>query len=516
MSFVEPNQHTPNSSSTNHNVSTKDNRGRPRAQTTGSSTIIPTRGKPLEAVVYRNSIECPVCFLVLSLLVLYLLKFYPPNINRTRCCWKPICTECFVEMKRAEPHYPSNDDNPTLGQPPININPMNLISDPVRCPFCVKTDFGVVYNPPTWLPSERRQDNTLLPPREIATSPLQSDPDIPMDKREEMYPPGHERVVLIDNIRPDWYQALAHRRRVEARRLATATALQQALAVAGQRRRGAASGTRLVAANAPSGLGGVDRTNAEQRRVGRRVDGIVRITRDEADEMMLQEAIRQSLQTEEDERRKREEEERNKANPEGSNSTVASTSTSVPRPTSSTSSSPIPATVLPRLQPSTSTSPPRSIFSAFRTRSGSGSSRNGASLPSNLLSQTTRRPSSTSNLCPPTVNTIRRQPSLPDSLLSSTSTSVVTAMRDSIVPAQDDSRPSISSPLASQAVAVANIPVESVVAESSTPPHTNVTPSSTVEEILPVEGITQDSSSHLKTRGDGGTVEEREVVELTH
>jgi hypothetical protein len=45
-------------------VPLKDKRSRPRAQTIGSSTIVPTRGKPLEAVVYRGAIECPVCFLV--------------------------------------------------------------------------------------------------------------------------------------------------------------------------------------------------------------------------------------------------------------------------------------------------------------------------------------------------------------------------------------------------------------------------------------------------------------------
>ena len=395
---------------------------------------------------------------------------------------------------------------------------MNLISDPVRCPFCVKTDFGVVYNPPAWLPSERRPDNTLSPPREIATSPLRSHVDSQMDKREEMYPPGHERVVLTDNIRPDWYQALAHRRRVEARRLATATALQQALAVAGQRRRGATAGTRHVATNGPDGLASTGGTSGEQRRVGRRVDGIVRITRDEADEMMLQEAIRQSLQTEEEERRKREEEERKKANPEASNDTVASTSTSVPRLNSATSSSPIPAPALPRLQQSTSTSPPspRSVFSVFRARSGSGSSHNGSSPPSNLVSPTSRRPSSANNLYPPTVNTIRRQPSLPDTLLSSTSASLATAMHDSIVPGQDDSRPSISSPLASQAVRVPSSQVESVVAEGSTPPDTGARTSSTVGGNLPVEMVTQDSSNPLKTRGDGGSVEEREVVGLTH
>ena len=49
-------------------TSSKDKRTRPRAQTIGSSTIVPTRGKPLEAVVYRGAVECPVCFLVLAIL----------------------------------------------------------------------------------------------------------------------------------------------------------------------------------------------------------------------------------------------------------------------------------------------------------------------------------------------------------------------------------------------------------------------------------------------------------------
>jgi hypothetical protein len=62
MSFVENGQQTPNSPTLPNN----DIRGRPRAQTTGSSSVVPTRTsqKPLEAVVYRDAIECPVCFLV--------------------------------------------------------------------------------------------------------------------------------------------------------------------------------------------------------------------------------------------------------------------------------------------------------------------------------------------------------------------------------------------------------------------------------------------------------------------
>ena len=62
-SFAESSQQTC-TSSTSVTTSNKDVRMRPRAQTIGSSTLVPTRGKPLEVVVYRNAIECPVCFLV--------------------------------------------------------------------------------------------------------------------------------------------------------------------------------------------------------------------------------------------------------------------------------------------------------------------------------------------------------------------------------------------------------------------------------------------------------------------
>ncbi|KAI8055880.1 hypothetical protein BDF22DRAFT_741180 [Syncephalis plumigaleata] len=66
--------------------------------------------------LYRNAIECPICFL-----------FYPRNINYSRCCHQPICTECFLQIKRN-----STD-----------------ITSPASCPFCVKPNFGVIYTPPT-------------------------------------------------------------------------------------------------------------------------------------------------------------------------------------------------------------------------------------------------------------------------------------------------------------------------------------------------------------------------------
>lgn len=46
----------------------------------------------------------------------------------TRCCDQPICTECFVQIKRAEPI------------------PTHLESEPAACPFCMETNFGGVYD----------------------------------------------------------------------------------------------------------------------------------------------------------------------------------------------------------------------------------------------------------------------------------------------------------------------------------------------------------------------------------
>lgn len=45
---------------------------------------------------WQHPIECPICFL-----------WYPENINYCRCCHQPICTECFVEIKRSENGEPA-------------------------------------------------------------------------------------------------------------------------------------------------------------------------------------------------------------------------------------------------------------------------------------------------------------------------------------------------------------------------------------------------------------------------
>ncbi|SCZ96627.1 BZ3500_MvSof-1268-A1-R1_Chr4-4g07493 [Microbotryum saponariae] len=63
-----------------------------------------------------KAVECPICFL-----------YYPPPMVHTRCCDQPICTECFVQIKRAEP------------------TTTHLESEPAACPFCMEPNFGCVY-----------------------------------------------------------------------------------------------------------------------------------------------------------------------------------------------------------------------------------------------------------------------------------------------------------------------------------------------------------------------------------
>ncbi|KAF8080665.1 hypothetical protein N665_0929s0018 [Sinapis alba] len=53
--------------------------------------------------------ECPICYL------------YYPSLNRSRCCMKSICTECFLRMK-----------NPSSSQP-------------TQCPYCKTSNYAVEY-----------------------------------------------------------------------------------------------------------------------------------------------------------------------------------------------------------------------------------------------------------------------------------------------------------------------------------------------------------------------------------
>ncbi|KOS19966.1 Protein SIP5 [Escovopsis weberi] len=85
-------------------------------------------GQPIEVFLYKNATECPICFLT-----------YPPYLNSTRCCDQPICSECFVQIKRADPHLPEHHPDGQARDPNQGLQPEDppemLISEPSACPY---------------------------------------------------------------------------------------------------------------------------------------------------------------------------------------------------------------------------------------------------------------------------------------------------------------------------------------------------------------------------------------------
>ncbi|KAF8427869.1 hypothetical protein EV426DRAFT_372012 [Tirmania nivea] len=184
-------------------------------------------GRPIEAVLYKNATECPICFL-----------YYPPYMNRTRCCDYDICSECFVQIKRADPHLP-HDHEPQPGGSQEPPNPDLLMSEPASCPFCKETDFGVVYSPPPFRRGLVYTDS--LAPSFIGSQTFSPDSSAPQSPGAPSSPvPGvgprrktalastAAEVVTTDQIRPDWVHKLQSARNHAARRAAAATALHNA------------------------------------------------------------------------------------------------------------------------------------------------------------------------------------------------------------------------------------------------------------------------------------------------
>lgn len=89
----------------------------------------------LKLNIYKNGMECPICFL-----------YYPNPLNYSKCCQQPICTECFVQIKRSEPHFPHDEVDPTNGpQDDSEKDPNLLISEVANCPYCATPDFHITY-----------------------------------------------------------------------------------------------------------------------------------------------------------------------------------------------------------------------------------------------------------------------------------------------------------------------------------------------------------------------------------
>lgn len=297
-------------------------------------------GQPIEVYLYKDATECPICFL-----------YYPPYLNTTRCCEQPICSECFVQIKRPDPHPPEHE------QPDPNALPVSedereaqteglLVSEIATCPYCKTPDFGITYTPPPF----RRgltygtgsQPYQVMSARSSQTSVSSGNLSPgPGRRRGASLSANAPEVITTDKIRPDWANKLAAARAHAARRSAAATALHtaaylmngqgsetRAFTTFGRRnllRRSTLDGTENGPGSNLNALATLaerhaarqqEQTTAETRNpflAPPRGSSSRRSRMDDLEEMMMMEAIRLSLASEEERRKKEEKEARKEA-----------------------------------------------------------------------------------------------------------------------------------------------------------------------------------------------------------
>ena len=301
-------------------------------------------GQPIEVFLYKDAAECPICFL-----------YYPPYLNRTRCCDQSICSECFVQIKRPDPHPPEHGDQSEARQ---NSNDSEgyggedeLVSGPAACPFCVQPEFGITYESPPFRRGltyvNHMSVNTL--PKDAAamssstslSSALSAGPLSPNSinrRRAGSVSANDPSVITTDRVRSDWHQKLTSARQHAARRSAAATALHTAAYLMGNRgqdsdsrgfpsfgRRGilrrasgndspsgSSSHLNMLAILAERHAAGAGRGEGDAASSMVPPRGSSRRNRmEDLEDMMMMEAIRLSLASE-DERRKKEEKEAKK------------------------------------------------------------------------------------------------------------------------------------------------------------------------------------------------------------
>ncbi|KMQ49121.1 hypothetical protein A7C99_6643 [Trichophyton rubrum] len=305
-------------------------------------------GQPIEVYLYKDPMECPICFL-----------YYPPYLNKTRCCDQPICSECFVQIKRADPHPPEHEQpgaNPSRdAESQTNESEHQLVTEPAACPFCVQPEFGVTYAQPpfrrglAYAPGHGGHHLGAVASPMSSSSSLNSANASPgtttTRRRATSLSADAPGVITTDKIRPDWAQKLATARANAARRSAAATALHTAAYLMnnnnnnstsssnGESRNLANIGRRALLRRGTGNDSPTSRSNSThvnafaylaERRATERIDGEEqsnnsargtsrreRSRAEEIEEMMIMEAIRLSLTTEE-ERRKKEEKEAKK------------------------------------------------------------------------------------------------------------------------------------------------------------------------------------------------------------
>ncbi|KAH0430697.1 hypothetical protein CcaCcLH18_07612 [Colletotrichum camelliae] len=292
-------------------------------------------GQPLEVFLYKDATECPICFLT-----------YPPYLNRTRCCDQPICSECFVQIKRADPHYPEHHGEPNE-QPPNHPeeSPEMLISEPATCPYCQQTEFGVTYDAPPFrrgltytIPGYPSQGTAMSSQSSLNSTLSPTSPTTASRRRAQSLSANAPNVITTDRVRPDWSTKLAAQRAHQARRAAAATALHTAAFLMGnnEQQRGFAFtrpgrfSRRNTGNHTPSGPSNVQAEGSPNRNVesesaqtgpepgprgssGRGPLNNRRSRMEELEDMMFMEAVRLSLAAEEERKRKQEKADRKEA-----------------------------------------------------------------------------------------------------------------------------------------------------------------------------------------------------------
>ncbi|KAH6692205.1 C2H2 zinc finger protein [Plectosphaerella plurivora] len=280
--------------------------------------------QPLEVALYKDASECPICFL-----------YYPPYLNHTRCCDQAICSECFVQIKRPEPHFPEHHgENGDNDSPEETRDPELLVSEPSQCPYCQQAEFGVTYEPPPF----RRGLAHAMPPLSSMSTAMSSQTSLNSTLSPGSPPTGRRRttslsanapnVITTDRVRPDWSSKLAAQRAHQARRAAAATALHTAAFLIGNddRSRGGFgfsrpgrfsrrnTGQNSAGTDSPSAVASAESPTGPEPGP-RGSSGVLgrRSRMEELEDMMFMEAVRLSLAAEEERARKQEKVERKEA-----------------------------------------------------------------------------------------------------------------------------------------------------------------------------------------------------------
>jgi len=291
-------------------------------------------GQPLEVFLYKDATECPICFLT-----------YPPYLNHTRCCDQAICSECFVQIKRPDPHFPEgHNENSPNHNPEASAD--QLVCEPACCPYCTQPEFGVTYEAPPFrrgltygvpapfgaLGTAMSSSSSLNSGTPSASPAIGSPISTGSRRRTQSLSATSPNVITTDRIRPEWATKLQTARAHLARRAAAATALHTAAFLMNNTetrpgrgrfgRRSAGPGLVLPPSANPSpgganndggnspatpSQGGPDPSAAGAP--GRdAASGIARSRLEDLEEMMFMEAIRLSLASEEERKRKEEKE----------------------------------------------------------------------------------------------------------------------------------------------------------------------------------------------------------------